>query len=134
MSIKYRLKACVHYFHQIFIFSSNDSPSKTIKKCFLFHLKSFFRSRYIQIFVFLTFPLFRHVGHCFRGWLKINLKVHDVINCLNKNSITHFVWYLEKGKRYDFESLSIDRVSDEEHLYRKIMQKMCSKNHSQTFL
>ena len=24
----------------VFIFSPNDSPSKTIKKCFLFHLKS----------------------------------------------------------------------------------------------
>ena len=25
------LKACVRYFHQIFIFSPNDSPSKTMK-------------------------------------------------------------------------------------------------------
>ena len=122
----YFFKACVCYFHQIFI-SPNDSPSKT-KKCFLFNLKSSFRSRDIQIFVFLSFPLFLPVGHCFRGWSKINLKVYDVINCLNKNSITHFVWYLEKEKRYDIETLSIDGVSDKEHFYRKIMQKMCSKS------
>ena len=128
-----KLKACVCYFHQILIFSLNDSPSKT-EKCFLFHLQSFFRSRDIQIFVFLFLLLFLPVGHCFRGWSKINLKVYDVINCLNKNSITHFVWYLEKEKRYDIETLSIDGVSDKEHLYRKIMQKMCSKSRSQTSL
>ena len=29
-------KACVRYFCQIFIFSSNDSPSKTIKNIFYF--------------------------------------------------------------------------------------------------
>ena len=30
------LKACVCYFHQIFIFSPNDSPSKTMKNAFYF--------------------------------------------------------------------------------------------------
>ena len=34
------------------------------------------------------------------------LLLYDVINCLNKNSITHFVSYLEKEKRYDIEILS----------------------------
>ena len=29
-------KGCVCYFHQIFIFSSNDSPSKTMKNAFYF--------------------------------------------------------------------------------------------------
>ena len=29
---------------------------------------------------------------------------------LNKNSITHFVWYLEKENMYDIETLSIDEV------------------------
>ena len=32
------IKACVRYF--LSIFSPNDYPSKTIKKCFLFHLKA----------------------------------------------------------------------------------------------
>ena len=31
-----RIKACVRYFHQILIFSSNDSPSKTTKNAFYF--------------------------------------------------------------------------------------------------
>ena len=37
------LKACVRYFLSNFYFSPNDSSSK-IMKCFLFHLKSYFRS------------------------------------------------------------------------------------------
>ena len=59
------VKTCVCYSHQIFI-SPNDSPSKT-EKCFLFYLKSSFRYRDIPIFVFLSFPLFLSVGHCFGG-------------------------------------------------------------------
>ena len=39
-----------------------------------------------------------------------SFKVYDVIKGLNKNLITHFVWYLEKAKSYDIETLSIDRV------------------------
>ena len=83
--------------------------------------KKLFRSRDIQSFVFLSFPLFLQVGHCFGGWSKINLRAHDVINCLNKNSITNFVWYLGKEKRYDDETLSIDRVSDKDYFYGKII-------------
>ena len=30
------LQACVHYFHQIFIFSPSDSPLKTMKIGFYF--------------------------------------------------------------------------------------------------
>ena len=79
-----QLKACVHYFNGIFNFSTVIALQK-LYKCFLFHLKSSFRSWDIQIFVFLSFSLFRPGGHYFGGWSKINLKVHDVINCLNKN-------------------------------------------------
>ena len=123
-----RFKACVRYFLSNFYFSPNDSPSKTTKNIFLFHLKSSFRSRDIQIFVFLSSPLFAPVSHCFRGWSEINLKVNDVINYLNKNLVTHFVWYLEKEKRYDIETLSIDRVLNKEHFHEKVMQKMCTKS------
>ena len=42
-------------------------------------------SQDIQIFVFPSSPLFLPVSHCFRAWSKINLKVYDIINCLNKN-------------------------------------------------
>ena len=44
----------------------------------------------------------------------MNLTVYDVINCLNKNLITHFVLELEKEKRYDTETLSIDKVLNKE--------------------
>ena len=39
------------------------------------HLKSSFRSRVIQVFVFTSSPLFFPVSHGFRGKSKINLKV-----------------------------------------------------------
>ena len=45
-------KACVHYFHQIFIFSSNDSPSKAMKNAFYFIKKVFL---VLEIFNFLYF-------------------------------------------------------------------------------
>ena len=92
-----------------FRFSLNDSPSKTMKNVF-FHLKSSFRSWDIQIFVYSSSPLLLPVSHYFRAWLKKNLKVCDVITCLNKDLIKHFVWYLEKEIRCDFKTLSIDRV------------------------
>ena len=51
------LKLMSTIFYQIFIFSPNDSPSKTMKSVFLFHLKSSFRPRDIQIFVIFSLPL-----------------------------------------------------------------------------
>ena len=56
----YQVKACVRYFLLNFCFSPNDSPSKTV----LFHVKSSFCSRDIQIFVFPSSPLFLPVSHC----------------------------------------------------------------------
>ena len=58
---------------------------------------------------------------------KISVKFYDVINCLNKNLITHFAWYLEKQKRYDIETLPIGRVLNKEHCYWKTIQKMCTR-------
>ena len=49
----------VSVIYQIFIFSPNDNPSKTIKNVFLFYRKSSFRSRDIQVFVFFS-PSFPH--------------------------------------------------------------------------
>ena len=67
------LKAFVRYFLTNLYFSPNDSPSKTMKAVFLFHLKSSFCSQDIQLFIFLSFPLFLPVSHCFRSWSNINL-------------------------------------------------------------
>ena len=82
----------------------------SFKKLFLF-------LRY-SIFVFLSFPPFLPVGHSFRGWWKISLEVYDVIYCLNKDLITHFVKY-RQDKRYDIETWSIDRVLNQEHFHGK---------------
>ena len=82
---------------------------------FFFHLKSSFRSQYIKIFVFPSSPLFLPVSHCFRAWSKKDLKVYDVINCLNKSLITQ----LDKEKRYGIKTLSIDKVLNKEHLLWK---------------
>ena len=92
-------KACVCYFLSIF-FNQMIALQKLWKMFFIWSKKLFWFSRYSNfcIFVFLSFF---HVSHCFRGWFKKNLKVYNVINCLNKNLITHFVWFLEKKKRYD---------------------------------
>ena len=111
-----------------FLFFTKLWPPKNYDKCFLFYLKSSFRSWDIQIFVFSSSRLFFSVSHYIRGWFKRNLKVYDVINCLNKNLITHFAWYLGKEIRCDIETLSTDRVLNTEPFYGKIMQKMCTKS------
>ena len=120
------IKACVCYFLGNFCFSPNDSPWKTMKNVFISSKKLFSFLRYLYFCIFV-FPSFFPVSHCFRGWSKKNLKIYDVINCLNKN-LTHFVWYLEKEIRCDIETLSIDRVLNKEHFYGEIMQKMCTKS------
>ena len=40
----------------------------------IFYIKSSFRSRDIQIFVFLSTPLFLPVSHCFRGYMEKSCK------------------------------------------------------------
>ena len=79
----------IFYFHQMIVL-------KNYKKCFLFHLKSSFHARDIQICGFSSSSLFLPVSHCFTCWSKNNLKVYDVINGLNKNSVTHFFYILGK--------------------------------------
>ena len=90
------LKAWIRYFLTNFYFWPNDSPSN-IMTCFLFHLKNSFLSRNIQIFAFPS-SLFLPASHYLRAWSKINFEVHDVINCLNKNLMTHFFDILRRKK------------------------------------
>ena len=120
--IYYIFKACVCYFYPIFIFHQMISLQKLWKMFFYFIKKALF------VFVFLSFPLFFLVSHCLRDWSKKNLKIYDVMNCLNKNLITHFVWYIEKEIRCDIKPLSIDKVLNTEKNYGKIMQKICIKS------
>ena len=53
----------------------------------------------------------------------ISLVVCDIINWLNKNLLTHFVWFFGKEKRYGIATFSVDRVSNKNHFYGKIMHK-----------
>ena len=46
------LKSDSHLPEQLFFICFNDSPSKIMRKCFLFHHKTSFRSQDISIFVF----------------------------------------------------------------------------------
>ena len=51
----------------------------------------------------MTWPHPRFPRWFHKGWSKINLKACDVISCLNKNSITHSVWYpVKKIWRWNF--------------------------------
>ena len=52
--------------------------------------------------------------------------IYDMINSLNKNLARYFVWCLEKEKRYEFGTLSIDRVLNKEHFLAKVCTKLVS--------
>ena len=41
--------------------------------------------------------------------------------------MTHCVWYLGKEKRYDIETLSIDRVLNKQNFYGKTCRKCTAK-------
>ena len=86
--ISTNLTANVHYLpflHQVIAL-------KELWKMLFISSKSFFHSQDIQIFVFLTCPLFPSVSHCLRRWPKINPKVYDIINCLYKNLNCLIYW------------------------------------------
>ena len=112
-------KACVRYFLTNFYLIALQK----LWKIFLFHLKSSFRSRDIQIFVYPSSPLFLSASHCFRAWSKKILKVYNVINCLN-NTFCVIFWEGKKLWHWNF----VHGVLHKEHFYGKIMQKMWIKN------
>ena len=120
------LKLVTAIFEQIFIYHQMIALQKLWKMFFIWSKKLFSILRYLNfcISIFSSFS----PSHCFRAWSKINFKVYDIISCLNKNLKKHFVWYFEKDKRYNIETLSIDRLSNKECFYWKIMQRMCTKN------
>ena len=96
---------CLLFFIK-FLFLIKWYSFKNFEKIFLFHLKALFVLEIFKV-LHLCSPLFPTVSHCFRDWSKINLNVYDIINCQNKNLITHFVWYLEKEKKVWHWNLSI---------------------------
>ena len=87
-------------------------------KIVLLYLKIYFCPRDIHVFVYPSSPLFSLLAIALENdWLKLNIKVYDVTNRLNKKLV-----YLEKEKGYDIKTLSIDRVLNKKHL------KMCTKS------
>ena len=120
------LKLVSAIFYWIF-FSHQMIALQKLWKMFIISSKKLFSFSRYSDFCISIFPSFSTCQPFFRGWSKINLKVFDIINCLNKNLITYFVWYLEKENSYDIEILSIDRVLNKEHIYRN-MPKMCTKS------
>ena len=73
------LKLVSVIFYQIFIFSPNVRPSKTMKNVFLFHRKSSFRFRDIQFFV--IFSLLFHTFQIQKGEWKWNNLCHK-LSCI----------------------------------------------------
>ena len=92
------LKLVSTIFYQFFVFSRNDSPSKTVEKSFLFHLKSSFHSRDIQMFLIFSLPF--HTLQIQKDKLKWNnLWCHElaiVMNCHSNNSKTALYYYIIK--------------------------------------
>ena len=93
-SLQRKIKDCVYCFLSNFYSSPNDSPSKTIKNVFYFIKKAFLFSRYSNFCIFV-FPSFFHCQPLLEKLIQEQSnprkKVYDVINCLSKNLITHFV-------------------------------------------
>ena len=118
------LKLVSAIFYQIFIFHQMMALQKLWRMFFIWSKKLFSFLRYLNFWT-LVFPSFFPISHYFRGWSKKSLKIYDAINYLNKNLITHFVWYLEKEIRCDIETLSIVRELNKKH-NGKIIQKMCT--------
>ena len=70
-------------FFKVFIFHQMIALQKLWKMFLISSKKLFSLFRYLKFCIFL-FPCFFLVSHCFRGWSNKNLKIYDVINCLNK--------------------------------------------------
>ena len=80
----YTLKLVSAIFCQFSISHQIIALQKLRKMLFISPKKLFSFSRYSN-FCISIFPSFPPCQPLFRDWSKINLKVYDVINCLNKN-------------------------------------------------
>ena len=121
------LKFVSAIFYQIFIFHQMIAIQKLWKIIFVSSKKALFVLEIFKFF-YIRPSLFFALSAIALEIDSRKMLVYDVVNCLNKNLNTHYVWYLEKEIRCDIGTLSIDRVLNIEHFYGKIMQKMCTKS------
>ena len=87
---------CVQYIFCYSFYFTKRKPLKNDEKCFLFNVKSCFRSWGINFFVFPSSPHFCPVGHCKESWLKITFTFHDVTKCISRSFKIHTDGYLGK--------------------------------------
>ena len=107
------------FFHQIIVLT------KLWKMLFVSSKKLFSFSRYSK-FCISIFPSFFYLPLLYKMIVE-DKPVCDVINFVNKKLITHFVWYLENEKRYDIETLLIDRVLNKDCFVEKSCRKHAPK-------
>ena len=69
---------------------------------FLFHRKRSFRSREIQIFVFPSSPFFSQSA------IALEVDSRKILKFMTCKNLARFVWYLEKEKKCDIETFSIE--------------------------
>ena len=83
----------------------------------------------LLIFWFLYFLLFLffEVIHCLKSWLKINLKVYDVINCWSKNFKKLISWEVRKIWYWSFNQLTWNRY-EIGNMFNMYNQKICSRS------
>ena len=119
------LKLVSAIFYQIFIFHHMIALQK-LWEMFISPKKLFLFSRYSN-FCNLSSPILSLSATALEVDSRKILKVYDVVNGLNKNLVTHYVWYLEKEIRLDIETLPIDRVLNRTFLWKKSFRKYTPK-------
>ena len=105
------------YLPTIFSYLTNRNFFKKFEKCYLFHLKSHLCSRGIQLFVFLSSPLYSLVGWCSTRWLKMNCKVFDVMMSPSRNLNTCWIIKLDIFLRSYIEIWPFDWIINRDHTF-----------------
>ena len=93
-----------------------------MKNVFYFIKKALF---VVKIFKFLYF--------CLQRFFPLSAIAFDIINYLNKNFITHFVWYLEKEIRCYIETFSIE-IKQETFIWENHVENVHEKLAPDPFL
>ena len=108
-------------------------PFKSYEKCFLFHLKSSFRSQDIFNFFYLNFSgLFHHIKNRLDYKDKANFKIHDVTTRLAKICNRHILPNISRSK--DNQAMKFGRLIEYnkiniflQNLYRKWSRETSSR-------